>query len=189
MNRRKENLKFWVSTMISSLILTLMACFSHYVKNMPDANTFRFLQSIVYYNNTPSTPRGIYIRVPMLWLQRGDYVIYEPYEAVWDIASERGWCKYGTPFLKRVRGLVGDKYSTDLKDGFYVNNKYFGSIIAIDGQGRLMPMHLGEYYVPPEEFLPVGESNASFDGRYTGTVARKNIRAKVVPLLTEAMIP
>ena len=189
MNRRRENIKFWYSTVIVSIAFTFLACFSHYVRHKPDGNAFRFLQSVVYYNNSPSTPRGIYIKIPMLWLARGDYVVYEPYEAVWDIASQRGWTKYGTPFLKRVRGLAGDEYRADLKDGFYVGNRYFGSIAILDGQGRLMPMHLGEYRVPPDNFLPVGENNSSFDGRYTGTVAKKNIRAKVIPLFTEAMIP
>lgn len=189
MDRRKENIKFWYSTVLVSVIVTLMACFSHYMKHEPDVNKFRILQSIVYCNNSPSTPRGIYLRIPMLWLGRGDYVVYEPYEAVGSLASSRGWCKEGTPFLKRVRGLAGDKYTVDIKDGFYVNNRYFGRIAILDVQGQLMPMHLGEYRVPPGEFLPVGENNSSFDGRYTGTVARKKIQAKVIPILTEAMMP
>lgn len=189
MNYRRENFKFWSFAVFLSVLMTVMSCFSHYVKNC-DTERFRIFSSYIFYNNSPSTPRGLYIKIPMLWLSRGDYVVYQPYEEVSAIAVERGWNKSrNTSFLKRVRGIAGDAYSSDLIDGFYVNGRYFGSITILDSKGQFMPMHLGSYHVPPDEFLPVGENSMSFDGRYTGTVSKRNIQAKVIPLLTEAMIP
>ena len=190
MNYRRENFKFWIITTFFSLLMTFMSCFSHYAKVYPDTDMFRIFGSYIFYNTSPSTPRGIYIRVPMLWLARGDYVIYKPSREASAIAFERGWNKRkNMSFLKRVRGLSGDTYSTDIMNGFYVNGKYFGSIAILDGKGNLMPMHLGSHHVPLDEFLPVGENSMSFDGRYTGTVPIQNIQAKVIPLFTEAMIP
>lgn len=190
MNYRRENFKFWIITILFSLLITFMSCFSHYAKICPNSDAFRILGSYIFYNASPSTPRGIYLRVPKLWLSRGDYVIYKPSKETSTIAFERGWNKRkNMSFLKRVRGLAGDTYSSDLMDGFYVNGRYFGSIAILDGKGNLMPMHLGSHHVPLGEFLPVGENTKSFDGRYTGTVPIENIQAKVIPLFTEAIIP
>ena len=39
------------------------------------------------------------------------------------------------------------------------------------------------------EFLPIGTNPRSFDGRYTGTVPLKNIKARVIPLITGTWMP
>lgn len=190
MEFRKENIRFWSMTIIFSLSMTLITCFSHYIKVNPDTDMFRICKSFVFYNKSPSIPRGIYLRVPRLWVTSGDYVIYSPPSDVTDIAFNRGWIKSKKiTFIKRVRGLAGDTYSADLTKGFCINNRFLGNIAIIDGKGRLMPMRLGEYHVPHNEFLPMGDNPASFDGRYTGTVPMDNIKAKVIPIFTEMMIP
>ena len=80
-------------TIIFSLSMTLITCFSHYIKVNPDTDMFRICKSFVFYNKSPSIPRGIYLRVPRLWLTSGDYVIYSPPSDVTDIAFNRGWIK------------------------------------------------------------------------------------------------
>lgn len=190
MSYRKENLKFWIMTIIFSFSVTTISCFGHYVNENQDSDSFRIFNSLIFYNASPSIPRGVYIRIPMLWIKNGDYVVYHPNKEATDIAFERSWIKSKhITFIKRVRGIQGDIYSIDINTGFYINGKYYGQISVCDGTGKAMPIHSGVHYVSQNEFLPVGESSMSFDGRYTGTVPLENIKAKVIPLFTEAMLP
>ena len=55
----------------------------------------------------------------------------------------------------------------------------------VDSKGEPMPQLARDvtYTVPEGEFLPVGDSTRSFDGRYTGTVPLSAIRSRVIPLL------
>lgn len=127
MEFRKENIRFWSMSIIFSLSMTLITCFSHYIKVNPDTDMFRICKSFVFYNKSPSIPRGIYLRVPRLWVTSGDYVIYSPQNDATDIAFNRGWIKSKKiTFIKRVRGLAGDTYSADLTNGFYINNRFLG---------------------------------------------------------------
>ena len=67
---------------------------------------------------------------------------------------------------------------------FSVQGRYLGQVFAEDREGNAMPAHYGKHVVPSRDFLPVGTSPRSFDGRYTGTVPMHHIRAKVIPVVT-----
>jgi conjugal transfer protein traF len=143
-------------------------------------------QNIVFFNQTASVPVGFYVRVPDRPLARGDYVVYEMTEVTRRYAVARGYVTKPTePFLKRVGAIAGDSYSIDAETRrFFIDGTYIGDVFERDRMERPLPQQEGAYIVSEGEFLPIGESTRSFDGRYTGTVPTSHIIAIVVPLLT-----
>ena len=143
-------------------------------------------QNIVFFNQTASVPVGFYVRVPDRPLARGDYVVYEMTEVTRRYAVARGYVTKPTePFLKRVGAIAGDSYSIDAETRrFFIDGTYIGDVFERDRMERPLPQQEGAFIVSEGEFLPIGESTRSFDGRYTGTVPTSHIIAIVVPLLT-----
>jgi len=143
-------------------------------------------QNIVFFNQTASVPVGFYVRVPDRPLARGDYVVYEMTEVTHRYAVARGYVTKPTePFLKRVGAIAGDSYSIDAETRrFFIDGTYIGDVFERDRMERPLPQQEGAFIVSEGEFLPIGESTRSFDGRYTGTVPTSHIIAIVVPLLT-----
>lgn len=169
---------------IISLLLFLLALF--YICHISSSNSSRRQEgSLFYINTSPSIPRGIYLRVPMLELQRQDYVVYRPTEECINTAMSRGWINnQDILFIKHIGGLSGDVYEVNKTYGFYISHQYYGHISGYDACGQPIPCKYGSYIVPDDMFLPVGDSPKSFDGRYTGPVPMANIQAKVVPFIT-----
>lgn len=187
-NLREENLKDWIMSIMLSVILTFFSCLCHYAA--ATQTKIDFLKDIVYINNSPSLPMGIYLRIPMLWLNQDDYVVYSPPDDVINMALQRGWIEDSDVlFLKRVRGLPGDTYSVTPIEGFYVNGKYQGQVEVMDAKANPMPQHYGQHVVPLKSFLPGGEAVNSYDGRYTGPVPINRIKAKVIPIITDKLFP
>ena len=143
-------------------------------------------QDILFYNETASLLRGIYLRVPAVQIERGDIVVYDPPKDVLDFAVRRGYTIHkDARFLKRVGAIAGDVYSVETQGRFYINGVYMGQIKETDHFGHILPqLGRGEYIVPCGAFLPLADAADSFDGRYTGTVPLTSIRAVVIPVFT-----
>ncbi|MBR3623579.1 MAG: S26 family signal peptidase [Selenomonadaceae bacterium] len=152
-----------------------------------------------YFNQTESLPVGIYMKIPQFVLdlqgktptvQKGDYVAFLPNEKTLKLAKERKYIEENMVFLKKVGGIEGHIWSiekTDSEDSeysFYLNFAYYGKVFTEDKYGRTMPIQTGTFMVGKGFFLPVGEAERSFDGRYTGTVKLSNIKAIVTPVFT-----
>lgn len=145
---------------------------------LPQENALFFL------NTTASLPQGLYMRIPEWFFRDGDYVAYEPTKETADFAVNRGWLKVNGLLLKKIGAMPGESYDINPNMQFSIQGRYFGQVSSKDREGNAMPVRYGKYFVPSREFLPVGTSPRSFDGRYTGTVPMSHIRAKVVPLIT-----
>lgn len=158
-------------------------------KNENENNIFK----VFYINSTPSIPCGVYLKIPAFWLRQGDTVVYKPQKECIDTAIACGWLDNDDKnilFVKHIGGLEGDIFEVDFEKNFYINGKFYGQILTQDGTGQPIPsLKTGKNYVAADMFLPVGDNPRSFDGRYTGQVPLENIHAKVIPLLTEDMIP
>lgn len=143
---------------------------------------------VLFFNSSPSLPRGLYVRAWDSRLYDGGCVVYRPTDAVLSIIREHGWATGDeVVFVKRVGALPGETYFVDDTSlRFCVNGAYVGQVVETDHSGKPMPRLRGEFTVPAGEFLPVTAHPRSFDGRYTGTVPQENIIAKVVPLLVES---
>ena len=137
------------------------------------------------YNRTASLPIGFYLRIPSS-ASRGDLVIYDPPEDVIAFSLAHGYMENEKAlFLKRVGATAGDTYVIDENGDFYVDGNYVGPVSTADSKGKPLPqLERGILHTVPEgEFLPLGDSTRSFDGRYTGTVSLSRIQSRVVPLL------
>lgn len=143
---------------------------------------------LVFFNTSPSLPLGIYVAIPGRTFRNGDFVAYIPDESVDELAHERGWEKDGNSiFLKQAYGpnTVYSVKPGEADDCFIVDHHARGAVFESDGVGRPLPQHSGSYIVQSGQFLPVGISLRSFDGRYTGTVSQKQILCRIVPLITQ----
>lgn len=139
----------------------------------------------IYYNYSASIAKGFYLAIPAYKYHDGDYVVYVPPKNVKDIAVKRNWIRDGDNFIKKIGAMPGEHYEIDnstLK--FIVNFNYVGQVFISDRNNQPMPMLRGKFTVPKDEFLPIANNPHSFDGRYTGTVPLKNIKAKTIPLIT-----
>ena len=179
----KKSHRFMVVITIFTAVIGLWRCLSQVPRLPAEYRVF-------YYNHTDSLPRGLYLRMPLRELQDGDYVVFEPTEAITSVAYERGWLSPGVRFLKQVGAVAGECYEIESDSlQFKANGRYIGQVYPQDWEGRPMPEIRGSFLVPEGEFLPIGTNPRSFDGRYTGTVPLKNITARVIPLLTGTWMP
>lgn len=138
----------------------------------------------IFINFTDSIPRGIYLRVSLGQIRKGDTVAYLPPDGVSTIMLKRGWISKGNtvPFLKYVGGVPGDTFCV-YERKFSINGVYVGEVLAADSKGHPLPQYIGTHEVPDREFLPLASNPKGFDGRYTGCVPMERIIARVIPLL------
>ena len=145
---------------------------------------FEIVPKIFYVNVTSSLPQGLYVRVPRTEITKGDYIVYEPSEEVKKIIVKNGWGEGKHDFLKTVGAVSGEKYSIDSQTlAFEIDGKYIGQVYEKDNAGNELPKLRGKFEVPQGYILPVATSARSFDGRYSGVIAKSRIKAKVVPIL------
>lgn len=172
------------------LFAFLLIGFSYEVSSHKDKSEHQWF----YFNKTESLPLGIYVRIPnfILSLQgrepttikKGDYVVFEPNEETKKLVIERKYALAAELFLKKVGGRYGDSWTIDKDYNFYLNGEYYGNVFLKDKFGNNMPIKIGSFQINKDEFLPVGEAERSFDGRYTGVVKVSNIKAIAYPLFT-----
>ena len=146
---------------------------------------FEEMSEVFYLNVTRSLPAGLYMRIPGKECRRGDYIVYEPPEEVREVIIKNGWGDGKHNFLKRVGATAGEKYSIDaVTRAFEIEGKYIGQAYEKDNAGNPLPTLRGKFEVPKDYVLPVATGARSFDGRYSGAIAKSRIKARVVPILT-----
>lgn len=138
----------------------------------------------IYVNDSPSEPRGIYKKVELTEIKPGDFVIVEVPDNARPYVYGRHWAKEGTPLLKEVGAVEGDRYAI-IEQGFYINGNNVGFVSTQDFNGLPLPtVGQGDHAVSNGHFLAISTYNKnSFDSRYMGEIPVKNIKAKVVPWL------
>lgn len=146
---------------------------------------FEAISEIFYLNVTSSLPRGLYMKISCQEISRGDYIIYEPTEEVKAIIIRNGWGNGKHDFLKKVGAVAGDKFSIDADTLIFdIEGKYIGKVFEKDNVGNELPKLRGKFEVPQDCVLPIATSERSFDGRYSGVIEEKQIKAKVLPIIT-----
>jgi conjugative transfer signal peptidase TraF len=143
-------------------------------------------------NTTPSIPVGVY-RLTNDPFNKGAYVYFCPPPAsVFDIAKDRGYLNAGFcpggygHLMKKILAVKNDVVAIG-KDGVHVNGRLLplsGSFRA-DGAGRLLPKYEASWVLGSNELLLMSDSNSgSFDGRYFGSINRKQIEGVLRPIFT-----
>ena len=99
--------------------------------------------------------------------KRGDIVIFDP-PATW--AGSRG-----TPYIKRIIGLAGDKVA--VRDGrVYVNDVVLVEPYVYDGQPTVATGTDSEWVVPPGDLFVLGDHREdSADSRVFGPIPREHV--------------
>jgi conjugative transfer signal peptidase TraF len=138
-------------------------------------------QPLLLWNASASTPRGLYRVDPGASFQRGDSVaasLAEPYRS---IAARRGYLPSGVPLVKRIVAVPGDRVCAQ-GAMVSINGKMAAVRNSLDALGRALPAWSGCRDLGAAEYLVLGESPWSFDGRYFGATDKRDIIGRAVLL-------
>lgn len=148
----------------------------------------------VRVNITKSMPRGFYL-VASETVKAGAIVLAcPPATSVTKAAQQRGYLGLSPDcsgnfqhLIKRVVAVPGDVVVVQENGFLLVNNKVIPNSRALreDMQGAsLGPYFGGRVELKPSEYLLMGDTSKSFDGRYFGPVEQHQILAVLQPIWT-----
>lgn len=139
----------------------------------------REFPDFIVYNGTPSMPLGFYLRSDDP-IALGAIVTVSVPERARTYALERGAGPHFR-FLKRVAATDGNIVCAD-GDQITVDGEARAARSARDGNGRDLPYWSGCVELGQGEYLVLGDSADSFDGRYFGIVTASNIEGVWRPI-------
>lgn len=146
----------------------------------------------LHHNRTDSLPRGIYRETnePLTYGVLAAECLPSPWA---ELGVRREWlgkgsCPNGTmAVLKKIVALPGD--TVDIRDSHITVN---GTVIPnsaslfLDSQGREIPRVVrGTYVLTAQQYLLLGTSETSWDGRYTGPAESTDIISTQRPVWIE----
>lgn len=134
------------------------------------------------WNATASVPLGLYRIEPRAHLRVGDMVALRPSPAITHFMAERDYVEAGALLLKPVAAASG---ATVCRQGSSVtiNDHAVATALSNDRFGRPLPRWSGCVRLRADQlFLIAPATEASFDGRYFGTVLRAQIVGRVSPM-------
>jgi conjugative transfer signal peptidase TraF len=136
---------------------------------------------LLLWNVSASTPRGLYRVFPGGGLHRGDSVIAALAEPHRTLAAGRGYVPLGVPLVKRVAAIPGDRICAR-GAAISIDGKVAAVRKSLDARGRKLPAWSGCADLHAGEYLLIGESQWSFDGRYIGLTRTSEIIGRAVLL-------
>ena len=144
---------------------------------------FAITDTRLLINVTPSVPVGLYLARTSSGhdCRRGEIVAFLPRDGIANLIRERNWLPEGVPIVKKVGAVAGDQYCVNAGQ-MTVNGRPVGAVSVVDSAGRPLPQIRGCHRVNSGEFLPVGDIDRSFDGRYMGAQPISSIAAVLTPL-------
>jgi conjugative transfer signal peptidase TraF len=132
-------------------------------------------------NLSSSMPKGFYRIYPKSPLKRGDLVVFWAPHSVRDL--NRLWFRPEITLIKKVFGLPGDRVT--IRNQIVINGRPVARVFRKDSQNLSLPQKRMCFRVSPKHFLPLSlHSVRSFDGRYFGEVANKDVLGKAKPIFT-----
>lgn len=143
---------------------------------------FYFLQANYGWNNSPSMPTGIYKKLQLDDIKKGDIVILKIPENAEQYIHGRNYLPQSTrKLLKRVAGVPKD--NIEIRDNkLFINNVYVKEIKERDTRGFPLPKIEGSILRENEYFL-LGDEENSFDSAYFGAVKREQILNKAEKII------
>lgn len=131
----------------------------------------------IVWNASASAPIGLYLVTPGAWVEPGELV------AAWapardrQLAAERHYLPVNVPLVKRVAAYGGDKVCAHGQQ-ILINGRPVAARRPTDGKGRPMPAWSGCIRLHGRQLFLLGDSPASFDGRYFGVTDGEDIIGK-----------
>ena len=136
---------------------------------------------LLLWNASGSTPRGLYRVFPGARIDRGDSAIASLPEPYRTLAARRGYLPPGVPLVKRVAAIGGDRICARGAT-ISIDGKTAAVRKGLDARGRTLPAWSGCVDLRAGEYLLLGDSPWSFDGRYLGPTRRPEIIGRAVLL-------
>lgn len=132
-------------------------------------------------NESPSLPRGLYLRAPSAPPERGAVVALRQPAAVRPYLARLG-VPAETRLLKRVAAAPGDQVCAD--GARLVAPHRLVSVQARDRVGASLPVWRGCGPLGPDERFLLGDTPTSFDSRYFGPVPSARIEGVYRAIVT-----
>lgn len=132
-------------------------------------------------NESASLPRGLYVQAPDQDLAVGDVVALRPSPAARAYLATLG-APPDARLLKRVAARGGDRICAD-GDQIRLPSRSV-TVLAHDRRGQALPVWTGCRVLAPDQVFLLGDSEASFDSRYFGPVARADLDGVFRAVLT-----
>lgn len=136
---------------------------------------------LLVWNASASVPLGLYRVAPGAKIHRGDNVIASLREPYRTLAARRGYLPAGVPLVKAVAAIPGDGVCAR---GSTLSIAGKAAVVrkALDSKGRRLPAWRGCAHLRSGEYLLLGDTGSSFDGRYTGPTRASDIIGRAVLL-------
>jgi conjugative transfer signal peptidase TraF len=136
---------------------------------------------LLLWNASASTPRGLYRVFPGAKVYRGDGVVAALPKGYRRLAASRGYLPLGVPLVKRAAAVPGD-WICARGAAISINGRPAAIRKSLDALGRKLPAWSGCADLRSGEYLLLGESPWSFDGRYFGPTTSTDIIGEAVLL-------
>ncbi len=136
--------------------------------------------NVVLYNHSPSIPTGFYLRQSAP-IGHGAIVTVRAIDVAPDEARARHFTTNGDRFIKRVAAAAGDDVCAH-GETMRVNGRLAVHRKLLDATGRVLASWSGCQVLEADDFLLLGDTEDSFDGRYWGPTRRDKIEGVWVPL-------
>ena len=133
------------------------------------------------WNASASAPIGLWHVVPDAPSKRGGMVIVRLAEPWRSLAARRRYLPANVPLIKRIAAEPGDRVCAIGAD-IIVEGARIATRRQHDGAGRAMPHWQGCQVLRDGATLLLMDDPASFDGRYFGPTARRDIIGRAYPL-------
>jgi conjugative transfer signal peptidase TraF len=137
--------------------------------------------TLLLWNASASTPRGLYRVHPGAAFDRGDSVVARLAEPYRSMAARRGYLPRGVPLVKRIAAVPGDRVCAQ-GAMVSINGKMAVVRKSLDALGRALPAWSGCRDLGASEYLLLGDSPWSFDGRYFGATDKRDMIGRAVLL-------
>ena len=130
---------------------------------------------LLVWNASASAPIGLYSVGGADHIAKGDMVVARLAEPYRSLAAKRHYLPANVPLVKRVAAVPGDRICAR-GNLLFVNGRPVAARLGIDARGRAMPWWRGCVRLRGDQLLLLmTDSPASFDGRYFGASAHRDV--------------
>lgn len=133
------------------------------------------------WNASASAPIGLWWIAPDAPIERGDMVVARLAKPWRELAARRRYLPRNVPLIKRVAAGPGDLVCA-IGSVIMINREPVAMRLAHDRLGRPMPHSSWCHMLRQDSVFLLTEDPASFDGRYFGATARRDILGRAYPL-------
>lgn len=133
------------------------------------------------WNASASAPIGLWWVTPDAPTGRGDMVVARLPEPWRGLAARRHYLPSNVPLIKRIAAQSADLICA-VGLSVTINGKPVAMRIAHDRAGRQMPAWHGCQILRDGAVFLLMDEPASFDGRYFGPIARRDVIGRAYPL-------